>query len=194
MTSAARSRRDTIFLSGAVLGPGFFFVSWVIGGLLYPGSTLERTHISTLAAIGAPSRLIMVVGQVAMAAGLALAALPARSVLGLGASAGMGLAAVSLAVIIVTPDGSVPELGLLHGGFAILLYAALVAIGGLAGRHLRNQGRQVAGIVALGAATATGIFLWLSLGDTASGLFQRLGITATSAWLIAVVVRSGKAA
>ena len=189
MTSAVRSRRDSVLLSGAVWGPGLFFLGWVIGGLLYPGSTLAETHISTLAAVGAPSRLVVVVGQVAMAAGLALAAFPARAILGLGASYAMGLVALCLAVIIVTPDGSVPDRGFVHGGFAILLYAALVAVGGLAGRQLRNRGLEVAGTLAFGVAIATAIFLWLSLGDTASGLLQRLGITTTTAWLTMVALR-----
>ena len=124
-----------------------------------------------------------------MAAGLALAALPARSMLGLGASAGMGLAALCLAVVIVTPDGSVPDQGFVHAGFALLFYAALVALGVLAGRHLFNRGLKVAGTLAVAVAIATAIFFWLSLGDTASGLFQRLGITTTSAWLTVVALR-----
>lgn len=101
------------------------------------------------------------------------------------------MAAISLAVIIATPDGSVPDRGFIHGGFAILLYASLVAVVGLSASHLLRGGFRVAGFLALGVAITTAIFLWLSLGDTASGLFQRLGLTTTSLWLMVVALRGG---
>ncbi|MES2208869.1 MAG: DUF998 domain-containing protein [Chloroflexota bacterium] len=191
MSSSVRSNRDAILLTGAIWGPGLFIIGWLIGGFLYPGATLANTHISSLAAVNAPSRLVMTIGQVAMAAGIAASAFPLRSILGLGAAYGLGLAAISLAAIIATPDGSVPDQGFVHGGFAVLFYAALISVGGLAARHLRSGGFKVAGILAIVVALATAVFLWSSLGETASGLYQRLGITTTSVWLMAVALRRG---
>ena len=190
MAPIVRARRDAFLLTGAIWGPGLFIIGWLVGGLQYPGATLANTHISTLAAVDAPSRPVMLVGQIAMAAGFAASAFPLRSILGMGAAYALGLSAISLAVIIVTPDGSVPDQGFVHGGFAILLYASLVWVGTLAGRHLRNGGFMFAGLVAIGVAIATAVFLWLSLGETASGLYQRLGITTTSVWLMAVALRA----
>jgi hypothetical protein len=189
MSPSVRSNRTAILLTGAIWGPGLFILGWLIGGFLHPSATLVNTHISTLAAVNAPSRVVMTIGQIAMAAGLAASAFPLRSILGLGAAYGLGLAAISLAVIIVTPDGSVPDRGFVHGGFAILLYASLVAVGGLASRHLRSGGFRVAGLLAIGVAIASAVFLWLSLGETTPGLYQRLGITTTSVWLMAVALR-----
>lgn len=184
-----RSSRDAVLLTGAIWGPALFLLAWLIGGLLYPGLSPVTAHISALAAVGAPSRLVMTAGQVAMAGGLAMATVPLRRVLGLGAAYCLALAAISLGVIVLTPDGSVPDRGLVHGGFAILLYASLALLGGLAGRHLLLAGARTAGFLAVGEGLAVGIFLWLSLGDTASGLFQRLGFTTASAWLVGVALR-----
>ncbi len=76
-------------------------------------------------------------------------------------------------------------------GFAIILYTSLVFVGGLAGRHLLSAGFRMASYAAFGIALATAIFLWLSLGDSASGLYQRLGITTPTVWLMAVALRGG---
>ncbi len=66
--------RERFFVAGAIWGPGLFIVAWVVGGIAFVGySPLEDT-ISELAAVDAPTRVLMTLGLVAFSVGVGTSA------------------------------------------------------------------------------------------------------------------------
>jgi hypothetical protein len=172
--------------SGAIWGPGLFITAWLIGGLTVPGYSPVEDHISSLAAIGAPSRMLMSVGFAAYAVGVGTAAWPLRRVIGNGASTALGCNALLVFGVLLTPEGISSAVDLLHGGFAFLIYLSLALVGPLAGPTFRRSGLRGWAIASLAVGAVTAVSLWISFEETRSGLFQRIGLTTTDLWLMAL--------
>jgi hypothetical protein len=73
----------------------------------------------------------------------------------------------------------------MHGGFAVLLYLFLSTAGPLSYSALRRRSLSWS-ITSVAVGVMTAGFLWISLDETRSGLFQRLGLTTADLWVMAV--------
>ena len=173
-------------MTGAIWGPGLFIVAWVVGGFMIDGYSRLEDHISALAAVDAPSRLLMNVGFAAFVAGVGSAAWPLRNVIGNAAALALGINALFVLGVLLTPDGLSSSTDFLHGGFAMFVYLSLTLAGPLAALTFRRRGMSYWALISLLVGTITAVSLWISLGETRSGLFQRLGLTTTDLWLMAV--------
>lgn len=179
-------RSDRWLAAGAIWGPGLFITAWVVSGFMIDGYSPIEDHISSLAGVTAPSRLVMNIGFAAFVAGVGTAAWPLRKVIGNGAAIALGINALLVLGVMLTPDGLSPTADFLHGGFAFLIYLSLALVGPLAALTFRRRGMTYWAIVSLVVGTVTAVSLWVSLGETRSGLFQRMGLTTTDLWLMAV--------
>lgn len=180
---AGRARAAAL---GGLVGPAAFIAAWAVGG-----ATTDRPYdplddaISRLAAVGADTRPLMTAGFVAFgvalpAYGLALrAALPGRAWL---AATATGLATLGVAA---TPLDRSDAVDLAHAVFALTGYATLAATPLLAQGSLRRRGHRLLADAGVVAGAISGAALALTATGAATGLFQRLGLTATDAWLIA---------
>ena len=180
------TRRERRLAAGAIWGPGLFILAWVVGGFMVDGYSPIDDHISSLAGVNAASRMVMNLGFVAYVAGVGSAAWPLRKVIGNGASVALFVNALLVLGVLFTPEGLSSNADFLHGGFASLLYLSLAFVGPLAALTFRQSGLIRWAIVSLVAGAVTAMSLWLSLGEARSGLFQRIGLTATDLWLMAV--------
>jgi hypothetical protein len=180
------TRGDRWLAAGAIWGPGIFILAWVLGGFMIDGYSPIDDHISSLAGVNAASRMVMNAGFVAYVAGVGSAAWPLRKVIGNGASVALFLNALLVLGVLFTPDGLSSTADLLHGGFASLLYLTLAFVGPLAALSFRRSGLISWTIISMVVGAITAMSLWLSLGEVRSGLLQRIGLTATDLWLMAV--------
>ncbi len=182
------AKRDRWLAAGAIWGPGLFILAWLVGGFMVDGYSPVDDHISALAGVDAASRFVMNFGFVAYVLGVGSAAWPLRKVIGNGASVALFLNALLVLGVLLTPDGLSSNADFLHGGFAILTYLTLSLVGPLAALALRRRGLIGWAIASLAVGAITSMSLWISLGETNSGLFQRIGLTTTDLWLMAVGV------
>lgn len=172
--------------AGVIVGPLAFITSWAVSGAITEGYSPIRDHISDLAAIGAPTRPLMNVGFAVFAVGVAAAAWPLRRVIGTPASIGLAINAALSAGVALAPLGVSPAGGRLHQAVAAAGYLALAALGPSAATTLAKDHPTLAkasvgvGLVSLACLVAS------LASEEQSGFWQRAGITATDAWLIAI--------
>ena len=103
-------------MAGAIWGPGLFVVAWMVAGFLVVGySPLEDT-ISDLAAVDAPTRVLMTLGLAAFGVGVGTSAWPLRRLIGKLAAVVLGLDAVF--TLGETTPGLFQRLGLSTTGHA----------------------------------------------------------------------------
>ena len=183
--SSRRSEPNRLLIAGAIWGPGLFIAAWIVGGLLLSGYSPVDQHISDLAAVAASTHWLMTLGFAAFAIGAGLASWPLRRLIGRPAALALGFNAALMLGIALTPTGGSLDIDRIHAVVALLVYASLAAIAPLAAMSLRRHGTIVAlGSLVVGVVTLA--FLSASLGETRSGLLQRLGVTITDLWLIAI--------
>lgn len=181
-----RTQPDRWLVAGAIWGPGLFIIAWMFDGLLVVGySPLEDT-ISELAAVDAPTRVLMTLGLAAYGVGVGTSAWPLRRLIGKPSAFTLGLNAALMLGVLLTPSGRSPATDFLHAIFAVLAYLSLAVAGPLASLEFRRRGLIYLPMVSLAAGLVTMVCLWASLGDTTPGLFQRLGLSTTHVWLIAI--------
>lgn len=145
-----------------------FAAAWAALGAGAAGYDPTRDAISRLAAYGAPTRVAMTAGLVALGAGMGLygLALRPRPVWVLPVVNG----GITLAVAAFALGGQVDAA---HGVFAGLGYVTVAAIPALVGRRP----------VSVAASVASGLCLLLTTVADRDGLFQRLGLTIAHAWV-----------
>jgi hypothetical protein len=145
-----------------------FVTAWAALGAGAAGYDPTRDAISRLAALGAPTRVAMTAGLVALGAGMGAygLALRPRPVWVLPVVNG----AITLAVAGFALGGKVDAA---HGVFAGLGYVTLAAIPVVVGRRPLS--------VAIGLVS--GLCLLLTALVERDGLFQRLGLTVAQAWI-----------
>ena len=146
-----------------------FVTAWATLGAGAAGYDPTRDAISRLAAYGAPTRVAMTAGLVALGAGMGLYGLalrprPAWVLPVLNGGITMAVAAFAL-------GGKVDAA---HGVFAGLGYVTLAAIPVVVGRRPAS--------VAIGMAS--GLCLLLTTVVDREGLLQRLGLTIAQAWVV----------
>jgi len=154
--------------AGGIAGPAAFVTAWATLGAGAAGYDPTRDAISRLAAYGAPTRVAMTAGLVALGAGMGLygLALRPRPVWLLPVVNG----GITLAVAAFALGGNVDAV---HGVFAGLGYLTLAAVPVVAGRRPLP--------VAIGLLS--GLCLLLTVVAERDGLFQRLGLTVAQAWI-----------
>jgi hypothetical membrane protein len=176
---------DSWLVSGAIWGPGLFIAAWILSGLLVAGYSPVEEAISDLAAVGAPGRVPMTLGFAAYGIGVGLSVWPLRRVIGKAAAIALGLNAVSTLGVMLTPIGSSTATDFRHAMFAALAYVSLALVGPLAARPLQLRGFNVP-LVPWAVGLVTIVLLAGSLGGTTPGMFQRIGLTTTHIWLMAL--------
>jgi hypothetical protein len=174
---------------GGVIGPAGFVGAWVVGAALTsaPYSSVDDA-ISRLAAVGTDTHGLMTAGFVTF--GLALpmyawalrSAVPGRAWITATAT---GLATLAIAAAPLDRSDAVDRL---HGIFAGLGYVTLAATPLLAVRPLLAMGHRRLALSGLVAGIASAIALALTTTPLPSGLFQRIGLTVSDAWIIATAL------
>jgi hypothetical membrane protein len=174
---------------GGVVGPTAFIGAWMTGGII-----TERDYspidnaISRLAEIGADTRPLMTSGFIVF--GLALPAfaialrdhLPGRAWI---TAAATGVATLAVAA---TPLEKSSLIDRLHGVSASVGYVTLAATPLLAARPLLRSGHRLLGGAGLVAASVSTLALALTVSSWPTGLFQRIGLTASDLWIVATAV------
>jgi len=113
----------------------------------------------------------------------------------IGGRAWITAAATGAATLAVaaTPLDRSETVDTLHGVFAGAGYVTLAATPLLAARPLRDLGHRRLAVAGLAAGAVSTAALALSTTSLPSGLFQRLGLTVTDAWVVvsAVAIAAG---
>jgi hypothetical membrane protein len=174
---------------GGVIGPAGFIGAWAISAVATsaPYSSIDDA-ISRLAAVGSDTRWLMTAGFVTFGVSLPAYAWALRSrVPGLAwiAAASTGLATLGVAA---TPLDRSDTVDRLHGVFAGIGYLTLAATGLLAAAPLNAMGHRRLARSGIAAGLASAIALALSVTDLPTGVFQRVGLTVSDAWIIATAV------
>ena len=185
MTTHSPTTLERILGAGLIVGPAAFISAWAVSGAITPGYSPIRDHISDLAAVDAPTRVLMNLGFAAFAVSVGAATLPARRYLGAPAAVVLGANVVLTIGIALAPLGKSADGDRAHAVVAGLGYLALAAMAPSAAPTLAKRSRRLGfASVAVGVASLT--CLGLSLVRPEAGFWQRAGIVTTDAWLIAM--------
>ena len=144
--------------------------------------------ISRLAAVGAETRGLMTTGFVVF--GLALPVYGVALGEAAGRSAAVAAAATGVATLAVAalPLDRSAAVDTWHGIAAGVGYVALAATPLLAARPMRRRGWHRLAGAGIAAGVTSLVALGLSSTALPTGLFQRLGLTVTDAWIMASAV------
>ncbi len=171
--------------AGVIVGPAAFISAWVTSGALTEGYSPTRDHISDLAAIGAPTRTRMNVGFTVFAVAVGMAAAPLRHHIGTPAGAVLGVNSLLSIGIMLAPLGQSEQGDRIHSVVAGLGYLALAATAPAAAPALAKRSRPLAA-ASVGVGAISLACLVASVVRPEAGFWQRAGITATDAWMIAI--------
>jgi hypothetical membrane protein len=175
-------------------GPAVFVGAWVAGGDLRKGYSPIEDAISRLAELGASTRPLMTLGFVGFGVGVPVYAVALRQQLNGRAwlaATGTGLATLGVAAM---PLGVSSAGDRLHGVAASTAYITLAATPLLAVRPLRASGHAVAAAMSAAAGTMAAFSLAATALGPRHGLWQRVGLSAGDAWLVAsaaVIISAG---
>ncbi len=176
---------DRALSAGLIVGPTAFISAWGLSGTLTPGYSPIRDHISDLAAAEAPTQALMNIGFAAFAVSVAAAIVPARRYLGTPTAIVFGANVAVTVGIMLAPLGRSAEGDRAHAMVAGLGYLVLAATAPSAARTVGKRSRRL-GVASLAVGAVSLACLGLSVVRPESGFWQRAGITATDAWLIAM--------
>ena len=178
------SRTPTRWLAiGGIAGPAVFIGAWAVGATRIPGYSMVDDAISRLAAVHAPTRVLMTTGFVGFTIGVGAFSVALRHHLpGRAWMAAATTAAATLGVAAFPLDHS-STVDTLHGAWATLGYVSLAATPLLAAGPLRTAGFPRVAVASRGVAAFSGACLAGTVAGPAHGLFQRLGLSATDVWL-----------
>ena len=174
---------------GGLVGPAAFVGAWAVGGLS-TARAYSPVHdaISRLAAVGADSRPLMTAGFVASGGAVPTYSLALRRVVAGPAwlaAAATGVATLGVAAL---PLDRSPRIDTWHGVAAGLGYVTLAATPLLAARPLLAHGLRSLGWSGVAAGITSAVALALTTTGVPHGLFQRIGLSASDAWLVASAV------
>lgn len=184
--SAASSRRIRAAALGGIVGPASFIAAWAAGA-----ATTNRDYssvndaISRLAAVGADTRPLMTSGFIAFGVALPVYSIALRSVV--RGPAWITAAATGLATLAVAaaPLDRSATLDTWHAIFAGLGYVTLAATPFLAAKPLIAAGHGALAKFGVALGSVSSVCLVLTTANVPTGLFQRLGLTATDLWIAA---------
>ena len=178
------ARTQTRWLAiGGIAGPAAFVGAWVVGATRIPGYSMVDDAISRLAAVHAPTRVLMTGGFVGFSVGVGAFSVALRDRLpGRAWMVAATTAAATLGVAAFPLDHS-STVDTLHGAWATLGYVSLAATPLLAAGPLRAGGFPRAAVASRGVAAFSAACLAGTVAGPAHGLFQRRGLSATDVWL-----------
>ena len=192
--SAERSPLATLRAFGGIAGPAAFIGAWATGAARTPGYSIVDDAISRLAAVHAPTRVLMSAGFVGFAVGVSAFSTAIRD--HIDGPAWIATATTALATLGVAafPLDHSRTVDVLHGVFATAGYISLAATPLLAAGPLVRHGLRQAALASRLVGCFSGACLAATALGPAHGLFQRLGLTASDAWLVtaAVAMLSGR--
>ena len=178
--------RSRPLAAGGIVGPVAFVSAWIGCGLATNGYSAVRNAISDLARIGAPTRAAMTLGFVVFGVAVPVYAIALRGTLAGRAWIAAVVCGISTLGVALVPLGRGTDA--LHGFFASVGYVAIAATPALASAPLRRAGRARWATVSLVAAGVSAVCLALTVAGPAHGLFQRAGLAAGDAWIVASAV------
>ena len=179
---------------GGVVGPVAFVGSWSVLGAMTGGYSPLHDPISDLAGVHASTRAAMTAGFVVFSAGMGFyawalhAALPGPAWMAAGAT---GAATLGVAAFPLHHSSTVDSV---HGVFAGIGYATLAATALLSGAPLARGGMRGWARAACAAGAVSGASLALTLVGQFGGFFQRLGLTAGDAFVVASAIAISRGA
>jgi hypothetical membrane protein len=171
-----------------VIGPVAFVGAWSLTGLSAENYSVTHDAISRLAETGAPNRAAMTAGFVAFGIAVPVYASALRSTIdgwAWATAVATGIATLGVAAV---PLGS-PTRDTVHGCFATAGYLTLAATPLLASRAFARAGRVGWARASVLSGIASGACLIATIPGPAHGLFQRLGLGAVDAWIVATAVQ-----
>jgi len=173
---------------GGIIGPLAFIAAWSVGGAVTSRDySPARDTISQLAAVDAPTRWLMTSGMVVFGFALLAYAIPLRRALPGSAWIAAGATGATTLGVAATPIDHSPLVDRLHLLAAGPGYITLALIPLLARRPLLDAGHGRLAVFGVAMATVAIAALPVSLFVVRTGLFQRIGLTAGDAFLIASV-------
>lgn len=174
---------------GGVIGPAGFVGAWVIGAAVTssPYSSIDDA-ISRLAAVGSDTRWLMTAGFVTFGLSLPVYATALRATV--SGRAWMTAAATGVATLAVAaaPLDRSETIDRLHSIFAGIGYLTLAATPLLAAAPLRAMGHHRLARSGIAAGLTSLTALALTTTGLPTGLFQRVGLTVSDAWIIATTL------
>jgi hypothetical protein len=171
-----------LLVLGGVIGPVAFVGAWLLGSAITENYSAVDDAISDLAAVGAPNRAVMTVGFVVFGCGLIAFGFALRALLDGGAWIAAVVTGVSTIAVAATPLGGWSGDGV-HAAFAGVGYVSLVGLPLLAARPMAG-GVGLRPAVSRTMAAISAACLAASTLGPAHGLWQRLGLTVTDAWIV----------
>jgi hypothetical membrane protein len=162
-------------------------LAWVVGGLRFEGYSPIDDAISRLAAQGASTQILMNMGFVGFGVCVPVYALALRRALPGWAWASAATTGVATLAVAAFPLGYAESIDGWHNASAGVGYLSLAITPWLAFSSLRGDRPRLAWFgVACGCLSVVCLVLsvWV---EGPNGFFQRLGLTATDAWIVASV-------
>jgi len=180
---------------GGVIGPAGFIGAWVIGAAATsaPYSSIDDA-ISRLAAVGSDTRWLMTGGFVTFGLALPVYAWALRSTVPGRAWITATATGLSTLAVAAAPLDRSDTVDRLHGIFAGIGYLTLAATPLLAAPPLLAMGHRRLARSGIAAGITSAIALALTTTGLPTGLFQRVGLTVSDAWIVAtaLAIRRGK--
>ena len=189
-------RRDPAFPAwirraalGGVVGPTAFIGGWITSAAITDRSYSSIDEaISRLAAVGADTRVLMTAGFIGFGVALPVYGVALRRAVPGPAWAMATLAGVTTLGVAATPLDRSPTVDTLHALLAGIGYVALAATPLLAARPLLRGGHITLARFGLAVGSVSAVSLALASTSLPTGLFQRLGLTGTDAWIVASAI------
>ena len=179
---------------GGVIGPAGFISAWVIGAAATsaPYSSIDDA-ISRLAAVGSDTRWLMTAGFVTFGVSLPMYACAFRSTVPGRAWIAATAAGLATLAVAAAPLDRSEAIDRMHSIFAGIGYLALAATPLLAAAPLRAMDHRRLARCGYAAGFTSAIALAATTTGLPTGLFQRVGLTVSDAWIIAsaLVIRRG---
>ena len=178
---------------GGIIGPVAFVTAWAVLGVVKARYSALHDPISDLAGVHASTRPEMTAAFVVFSVAMCFYAWALRAALGGPAwvtAATTGLATLGVAAFPLHHSATVDHV---HGVFAGIGYVTLAATALLCVAPLLHRGHRAWARAATVAGVVSAIALALTLTGSFHGLFQRTGLTAGDAWVVAsaVAIRRG---
>lgn len=174
---------------GGVIGPAGFIGAWAVGAAITsaPYSSIDDA-ISRLAAVGADTRWLMTAGFVTFGVSLPVYAWALRSRVPGRAWITAAATGVATLAVAATPLDRSDTVDRLHAVFAGIGYLTLAATPLLAARPLLAMGHRRLARTGIAAGVTSALALAATTSGLPTGLFQRVGLTVSDAWIIATAV------
>lgn len=170
---------------GGVIGPAAFIGAWAVGAAVTsaPYSSIDDA-ISRLAAVGSDTRWLMTAGFVTFGVSLPTFASALRSTVPGRAWIMAAATGASTLAVAATPLDRSDMVDRLHSIFAGAGYLTLAATPLLAAAPLRAMGHHRLARSGVLAGLTSAAALALTTTGLPTGLFQRVGLTVSDAWIV----------